>query len=170
LRSWHRNLSSKLDEKVASDPSPKVRQVAAFSSATSLKVLEKLLQDESPEVQQALVKREAPRTLNSLSHWLANTGNQTKSNTSWDLTSSQNPYRRAMVAGVYRAGKKRLRKLAADKCWYVRAMTAKNGHEIELNLLAKLVEDPHPIVREQARKRLPKDWQPFLKVTNGGKP
>jgi hypothetical protein len=170
LRSWHRNLLSKLDEKVASDPSPKVRQVAASSSATSLKVLEKLIRDKSPEVQLALVKREAPRTHNGLCHWLAHTGNQMKPNTSWDLTSSQNPYRRAMVAGVYRAGKKRLRKLAADKCWYVRAMTAKNGHAIDLNLLAKLVEDPHPIVREQARKRLPKDWQPFLNVTNGGKP
>jgi len=170
LRSWHRNLLTKLDEKVASDPSPKVRQVAASSSATSLEVLEKLLRDESPEVQQALVKREAPRTLNSLCRWLAHTGDQTKPTTPLDLTRSRNPYRRAMAAGVYRAGKKRLRKLAVDKCWYVRAMTAKNGHEIELNLLAKLVEDPHPIVREQARKRLPKDWQPFLNVTNGGKP
>ena len=170
LRSWHRDVSSKLDEKVASDPSPKVRKVAASSSVTSLKVLEKLIRDKSPEVQLALVKRETPRTRNCLLKWLAHTGNHGKPDSLSALTTSLNPYRRAVAAGVYRAGKRRLRKLAADKCWYVRAITAKNGHDLEPNLLTKLMEDPHPIVREQAKKRMAKNWQQFPRLTNGGRP
>jgi hypothetical protein len=170
LRSWHRDVSSSLDEKVASDPSPKVRKVAASSSVTSLKLLEKLIRDESPEVQLALVKRETPRTRNCLLKWLAHTGNQGKPDSLSALTTSLNPYRRAVAAGVYRAGKRRLRKLAADKCWYVRAMTAKNGHDLEPNLLTKLMEDPHPIVRDQAQKRMAKNWQQFPRLTNGGRP
>ena len=170
LCSWHSDVSLRLDGKVASDISPKVRKVAASSTVTTLKVLQKLIRDEAPGVQLALVERYTPRTLICLRQWLGKTGGNGKSNTWLGLAASLNPYRRAVAAGVYRAGKRRLRKLAADKCWYVRAMTAKNGHDIEPDMLARLMEDPHPVVREQAHKRVARNPKQFPNLTKGVRP
>lgn len=170
LCSRHSALNSGLFEKVASDTSPKVRKVAASSSCATLKVLQKLIRDEAREVQLALVERYTPRTRICLRQWMERMGDKEKSNTLLGLTASLNPYRRAVAAGVYRAGKRRLRKLAADKCWYVRAMTAKNGHDIETDLLAGLMEDPHPVVREQAHKRVARNPKQFPNLKKGVRP
>lgn len=162
---WEGRSRSMLERVAVSDPCAKVRNVLAESLDTSLRTLQKLIKDKASEIQLALVDRPTPSTRISLKKWVARRLSQAsemdKSHPLPMLTGSRNPYLRAVAAGVYRAGKRRLRKLAVDRCWYVRAMTAKNGWHIEPHLLAKLMEDPHPLVREVARQRVDENPQQF---------
>ena len=125
------------DLRIARDPSPLVRVVAAESGNTSLPVLKLLIADKAPEVQRALTQRSTKSV--RLPAQVMNA-----------LEASRNPYKRAMATGIYGAGKRRLHRLAADRCWYVRAMTAKYGHKVDLDLLKTLASDPHTIVQECA--------------------
>lgn len=170
--SWRSSDRQALQEKAAADPCAKVRAVLAQSAKTSHKLLQKLIKDEAPEVQRALVCRHMPRTRVCLRGWMRNRSRKVKpdSNPILPLMGSRNPYDRAVAAGIYRAGKRRLRKLAADMCWFVRAMTAKNGHELELRLMANLMEDPHPVVRKQALQRIRQDRSTYAALSKGGRP
>jgi hypothetical protein len=145
-----------LDAKIARDASSMVRVVAAESGNTSLPVLQLLIADKSPEVQRALTKRCTKSV-------------RLPANVMNELKASRNPYKRALAAGIYGAGKRRLHRLAADRCWYVRAMTAKSGHKVDLALLKTLADDRHPLVQEYARGRLAKEAASAYR-TGGGRP
>jgi hypothetical protein len=168
--SWRCSASQALREKAITDPCAKVRQVVAQSIQTSFRLLQKLIKDDAPEVQRALVGRYTPRTMHCLHQWMGHKSVKEQSSPFPLLMGNRNPYYRAAAAGVYRVGKKRLRKLAADRCWFVRAMTAKSGHDLESQLMAKLMEDPHPVVREQARERVRKNPSTYAAMSKGGRP
>lgn len=168
--SWRSGDRQALEKKAAADPCAKVRAVLAQSVQTTLKSLQKLIEDEAPAVQRAMVGRYTPRTMIGLRQWVGHKLGKETFSPLTPLMSSRNPYCRAVAAGVYRAGKKRLRKLAADRCWYVRARTAKKGHDLESHLLAKLAEDPHPVVREQALKRIRNSASKYPELSKGGRP
>ncbi len=153
-------------DKIASDPCFQVRKVAADSTYTPDRVLQKLIKDGAREVQLAMLARRLPTTQRGLKEW---TG-KCKTNPLTFLAASSNPYRRALVSGIYRAGKRRLRKLAADPCWYVRAKTAANGQDLEPHVLAKLAEDPHPLVRQKALARIPGNPSTYTHLSKGGRP
>jgi hypothetical protein len=146
-----------LDARIAADASPLVRVVAAESRNTSLPVLKLLIADEAPEVQRALTGRP---TFSSERPGYAMSA----------LEASPNPYERAMATGIYGAGKRRLQRLAADRCWYVRAMTARCGHEVGIELLETLAEDPHPLVQQCARGRLVQLGAALARPAEGGRP
>lgn len=143
--------------RIAGDASPLVRAVAAESGNTSLPVLNKLIADEAPEVQRVLTQRR----LNS---------GRSSAEIMSTLAASRNPYIRAMAAGTYGAGKRRQQRLAADRCWYVRAMTAKFGHDVDKELLETLAEDSHPLVQECALRRLGRSKEEIARCTGGGRP
>lgn len=170
--SWCSGDRAALEEKAAADPCAKVRAVLAQSTQTPLKLLQKLIKDEAPEVQRALVGRYMPRTRVCLRGWMGKRSRKNKpdANPILPLMGSRNPYNRAVAAGIYRAGKKRLRKLAVDRCWFVRAMTAKNGHDLEPHMMAKLMDDPHPLVRKQALERVHKKFSRYAGLSKGGRP
>lgn len=144
------------DAKIAADPSPLVRVVAAESGNTSLPVLKLLIADKSPEVQRALTRR---RTYSSARPSCAMNA----------LEASRNPYERAKATGIYGAGKRRLHRLASDRCWYVRAMTAKCGRKVDIDLLKTLADDPHPMVRECALRSLQASEAELARLTKGGR-
>jgi hypothetical protein len=144
------------DARIAADASPLVRVVAAESGNTSLPVLKLLIADKDPEVQRALTQRSKKSV-------------RRPADVMRKLEASRNPYERAKATGIYGAGKRRLHRLAADRCWYVRAMTAKYGHKVDLALLKTLAGDPHPMVRECALRRL-KASGAMLAGTEGGLP
>jgi hypothetical protein len=146
-----------LDARIARDPSPVVRVVAAKSSNTSLPVLKFLIDDEAPEVQRTLTGRNIERV--ACPAYEMNL-----------LETSRNPYERATAAGIYGVGKKRLHRLAADRCWYVRAMTAKWGHKLDTSLLETLAADRHPMVQECARPRLNQRLAELARPAEGGRP
>ncbi len=45
--------------------------------------------------------------------------------------------------------------MESDTCWFVRAILAKNGHDLDNEALQRLATDKHPLVRICANKRLP---------------
>lgn len=69
-----------------------------------------------------------------------------------DLETHRNPYIRAIVASSNVIGKFRTRRMAKDRCWYVRAMLAKNIKDP--TILETLSKDKHPLVREYAAEAL----------------
>ncbi len=160
------DVSVVMADKIASDPCFQVRKVAADSTCTPDRVLQKLIKDGAREVQLAMLARRLPTTQRGLKEW---TG-KCKTNPLTFLAASSNPYRRALVSGIYRAGKRRLRKLSADPCWYVRAKTAANGQDLEPHVLAKLAEDPHPLVRQKALARIPGNPSTYTHLSKGGRP
>ncbi len=160
------DVSVVMADKIASDPCIQVRKVAADSTYTPDRVLQKLIKDGAREVQLAMLARRLPTTQRGLRGWIG----KCKTNPLTFLAASSNPYRRALVAGIYRAGKRRLRKLAADPCWYVRAKTAANGQDLEPHVLAKLAEDPHPLVRQKALARIPGNPSTYNHLSKGGRP
>ena len=147
-----------LDARIARDPSPMVREVAAASYHTSLPVLEFLIDDSAPEVQRALTLRFTTRGRRSAK--IMN-----------ELENSRSPYERAISADISGAGKERLQRLAADPCWLVRAVTAKCGHNVDIALLETLADDAHPLVREYARGRLKRSEAALAhRSRKGGRP
>jgi len=145
------------DARIAADASPLVRAVAAESVNTSLPVLKLLIADEAPEVQRALTQRHTKCGARSAEIRGA-------------LEASRNPYERAIAASIYGTGKKRLHRLAADRCWYVRAMTAKFGYKVDMALLKTLADDSHPLVQEYALGRLKASEAELARLTKGGRP
>jgi uncharacterized protein (DUF111 family) len=131
--------------------------VAAESVNTSLPVLKLLIADEAPEVQRALTQRHTKCGARSAEIRGA-------------LEASRNPYERAIAASIYGTGKKRLHRLAADRCWYVRAMTAKFGYKVDMALLKTLADDSHPLVQEYALGRLKASEAELARLTKGGRP
>jgi hypothetical protein len=69
-----------------------------------------------------------------------------------ELEVHRNPYIRAIAASSNVIGKRRTRRMATDRCWYVRAMLAKYINDTAI--LETLSKDKHPLVRELATKRL----------------
>jgi hypothetical protein len=147
---WHNKPRSPFDRMAASDTSTRIRQVAAESGYTSVKVLRKLISDKSPEVQESLVERRLPRTKTELDGWLGCVARPLKL-----LEASKNPYCRAVAVSSRMVGKRRLMRMESDPCWFVRAILAKNGHDLNIEALQRLAADKHPLVRLCANERLP---------------
>jgi hypothetical protein len=51
-------------------------------------------------------------------------------------------------------GKRRLMRMESDPCWFVRAILAKNGHDLDVEALQRLALDKHPLVQLCASNRL----------------
>jgi hypothetical protein len=147
---WHDKPRSGFDRMAASDVSMRIRQVAAESGYTSVKVLRKLISDKSPEVQGSLVERSLPRTKTELIRWLS----KRVARPLKLLEANKNPYCRAVAASSRMAGKRRLLRMESDPCWFVRAILAKNGHDLNIEALQRLAADKHPLVQLCASNRL----------------
>ncbi|NQX00111.1 hypothetical protein HQ447_05580 [bacterium] len=160
---WHNKPRSPFDRMAASDTSTRIRQVAAESGYTSVKVLRKLISDKSPEVQRSLVERRLPRTKTELDGWLGCVARPLKL-----LEANKNPYCRAVAVSSRIAGKRRLMRMESDPCWFVRAMMAKNGHDLGPEVLQRLAMDQHPLVRLCANQRLGNDAEESDTLLTGG--
>jgi hypothetical protein len=147
---WHDKPRSAFDHMAASDTSARIRQVAAESRYTSMKVLRKLISDESPEVQKTLVERYLPQTKTELDGWLG----KRVARPLKLLEANKNPYCRAVAVSSRMVGKRRLSRMESDPCWFVRAILAKNGHRLDPEALQRLAMDKHPLVRLCANNRL----------------
>jgi hypothetical protein len=44
--------------------------------------------------------------------------------------------------------------MESDPCWFVRAILAKNGHDLNIEALQRLAADKHPLVQLCASNRL----------------
>lgn len=148
---WHDKPRSAFDHMAASDISSRIRQVAADSGHTSVRVLRKLISDKSPEVQESLVERSLPKTKTELDRWLS----KRVARPLKLLEANKNPYCRAVAVSSRMAGKRRLMRMESDPCWFVRAILAKNGHDLDNEALQRLAADKHPLVRIFANERLP---------------
>ena len=137
----------RLEVKIAADPSTKVRVILAGASDASAKILRRLINDPSPEVQRKLTERFMPMTPAKTAKW-----SERKYEVLKELEVHRNPYIRAIAASSNVIGKRRTRRMATDRCWYVRAMLAKYINDTAI--LETLSKDKHPLVRELATKRL----------------
>jgi hypothetical protein len=147
---WHDKPRSPFDHMAASDTSSRIRQVAAESGETSVKVLRKLISDKSPEVQRSLVERSLPKTKTELDRWLG----KRVARPLKLLEFNKNPYCRAVAVSSRIVGKRRLMRMESDPCWFVRAILAKNGHDLDIEALQRLAADKHPLVQLCASNRL----------------
>jgi hypothetical protein len=109
--------------------------------------LRKLIKDPSPEVQRELTERFFWGTARDTAKWSLK-----KTGVLKELEAHRNPYVRAIVASSNVIGKRRSRRMATDRCWYVRAMLAKNIKDP--TILGNLSKDKHPLVREYATESL----------------
>ena len=141
---------NRFDVKIAADSSAAVRMVAAKSKITNIKSLAHLIRDADPEVQHSITQRWMPRTRTDMDSWLGKPITRALAT----LEASSNPYCRAITTGSRIAGKRRQKRLSRDRCWYVRAMLAKNGVCLADEILQCLSEDSHPIVKKYAHDRL----------------
>jgi hypothetical protein len=148
---WESKWRPEIVRMAASDTSTKIRQVAAASGFTSVDVLQKLISDESPSVHRSLVERSLPQTKTELDRWLG----KRVARPLKLLEADKNPYCRAVAVSSRMAGKRRLLRMESDTCWFVRAILAKNGHDLDNEALQRLATDKHPLVRICANKRLP---------------
>ena len=138
---------NRLESKIAADHSPEVRVILAGAYDASAKILRKLIKDPSPEVQRKLTRRYLPRTPGDTAKW-----SEKKTGVLKDLETHRNPYVRAIVASSNVIGKRRSLRMAKDRCWYVRAMLAKNINDTAI--LETLSKDKHPLVCEYANEKL----------------
>ena len=138
---------NRLESKIAADPAPEVRVILAGAYDASAKILRKLIKDPSPEVQRKLTRRYLPRTPGDTAKW-----SEKKTGVLKDLETHRNPYIRAIVASSNVIGKRRSHRMAKDRCWYVRAMLAKNISDQAI--LETLSKDKHPLVCEYANEKL----------------
>lgn len=141
-------LMSQLENKIAKDPSPKVRVIAATAYGTSARNLKRLILDPSLDVQRGLIGRYLPMSQRNMEIWI----NTQVFGILSLLERDRNPYNRAIAAASPRVGKRRTRRMMSDPCWYVRAMLAKNVTDLEL--LEILSKDKHNLVVEVATRRL----------------
>jgi hypothetical protein len=137
----------RLEAKIAADPSPHVRAILAGACHASAKILHQLIKDSSPEVQRRLTERYLPETRTKAAKWSVRKYDVLK-----ELEAHRNPYIRAIAASSNVIGKRRPRRMAKDRCWYVRAMLAKNINDTAV--LETLSKDKHPLVREYATEKL----------------
>jgi hypothetical protein len=142
----NRNFS-KFEAIIVADPSPQVRCVLAAESGASAKTLCQLIKDPSPEVQRTLTKRYMSTTRSESMRW-----SKKKYDVLKELEAHRNPYIRAIAASSNVIGKRRPRRMAKDRCWYVRAMLAKNINDTAV--LESLSKDKHPLVCEYATEKL----------------
>jgi hypothetical protein len=138
---------NRLEAKIAADPAADVRVILAGASDASAKILRKLIKDPSPEVQRELTERFFWGTARDTAKWSLK-----KTGVLKDLEAHRNPYVRAIVASSNVIGKRRSRRMATDRCWYVRAMLAKNIKDP--TILETLSKDKHPLVCEYATESL----------------
>lgn len=138
---------NRLEAKIAADPAHEVRVILAGAYDASAKILRKLIKDPSPEVQRKLTRRYLPRTPGDTAKW-----SEKKTGVLKDLETHRNPYIRAIVASSNVIGKRRSLRMAKDRCWYVRAMLAKNINDTAI--LETLSKDKHPLVCEYANEKL----------------
>jgi hypothetical protein len=138
---------NRLEAKIAADPAPEVRVILAGASDASAKILRKLIKDPSPEVQRELTERFFWGTARDTAKW-----SEKKTGVLKDLETHRNPYVRAIVASSNVIGKRRSLRMAKDRCWYVRAMLAKNINDPAI--LETLSKDKHPLVCEYANEKL----------------
>jgi hypothetical protein len=141
---------NRFDVKIAADSSVAVRMLAAMSKITNIKSLAHLIRDADPEVQHSITQRWMPRTRTDMDTWLGKPISRALAT----LEASSNPYCRAITTGSRIAGKSRQKRLSRDRCWYVRAMLAKNGVCLADEILQCLSADSHPIVKKYAHDRL----------------
>ena len=147
---WHDKPRSGFDRMAASDVSTRIRRVAAESGHASVAILRKLISDKTPEVQRSLVERRLPQTKTELDRWLGpRVARPLKL-----LEAARNPYCRAVAVSSRMAGKRRLLRMESDPCWFVRAILAKNGHDLNIEALQRLAADKHPLVQLCASNRL----------------
>jgi hypothetical protein len=138
---------NRLEAKIAADPAADVRVILAGASDASAKILRKLIKDPSPEVQRELTERFFWGTARDTAKW-----SEKKTGVLKDLETHRNPYVRAIVASSNVIGKRRSLRMAKDRCWYVRAMLAKNINDPAI--LETLSKDKHPLVCEYANEKL----------------
>lgn len=160
---WHDKQRSPFDHIAASDISMRIRQVAAESGETSVKVLRKLISDKSPEVQRSLVERSLPQTKTELDRWLG----KRVARPLKLLEFNKNPYCRAVAVSSRIVGKRRLMRMESDPCWFVRAILAKNGHDLDIEALQRLAADKHPLVQLCASNRLNHVMKPNSNLQEG---
>jgi hypothetical protein len=163
---WHSNPRAAFDAKIASDSSPKIRSVAAECSLTSVVVLSKLIRDEDPGVQKALANQSLPCSRYGQEAWVGQSTPRVLS----CLERHRNPYCRAVAASSRIAGKKRQARMAFDRCWFVRLMLAKNGHELDEKIIQRLARDAHQLVRQQVETRFRYRLAKASRLTKGGRP
>ena len=150
LRGWGRTPKqlARLSEKVAADPSTRLRWVAAGSGVCSRKAIRLLIDDPEIFVQRQLLQHSLPKTAAAINRsWAGIKG--TKAIRVKQLEKSSDPNHRALAAALTAAGKRRLDRLANDPCWYVRAVALSNTR-ITRALVKRLARDLHPLVRETA--------------------
>ena len=138
---------SRLEAKIAADPAHEVRVILAGAYDASPKILKRLIKDPSPEVQRELTERYLPTTARETAKW-----SDKKTGVLKDLETHRNPYIRAIVASSNVIGKRRSLRMSKDRCWYVRAMLAKNINDPAI--LETLSKDKHPLVCEYANEKL----------------
>ena len=138
---------SRLEAKIAADPAHEVRVILAGAYDASPKILKRLIKDPSPEVQRELTERFLPTTARETAKW-----SDKKTGVLKDLETHRNPYIRAIVASSNVIGKRRSLRMSKDRCWYVRAMLAKNINDPAI--LETLSKDKHPLVCEYANEKL----------------
>jgi hypothetical protein len=138
---------NRLEAKIAADPAHEVRVILAGAYDASPKILKRLIKDPSPEVQRELTRRYLPTTARETAKW-----SDKKTGVLKDLETHRNPYIRAIVASSNVIGKRRSLRMSMDRCWYVRAMLAKNINDPAI--LENLSKDKHPLVCDYANKKL----------------
>ena len=138
---------NRLEAKIAADPAHEVRVILAGAYDASPKILKRLIKDPSPEVQRELTERFLPTTARETAKW-----SDKKTGVLKDLETHRNPYIRAIVASSNVIGKRRSLRMSKDRCWYVRAMLAKNINDPAI--LETLSKDKHPLVCEYANEKL----------------
>ena len=138
---------NRLEAKIAADPAHEVRVILAGAYDASPKILKRLIKDPSPEVQRELTRRYLPTTARETAKW-----SEKKTGVLKDLETHRNPYIRAIVASSNVIGKRRSLRMSMDRCWYVRAMLAKNINDPAI--LENLSKDKHPLVCDYANKKL----------------
>ena len=138
---------NRLEAKIAADPAHEVRVILAGAYDASPKILKRLIKDPSPEVQRELTERYLPTTARETAKW-----SDKKTGVLKDLETHRNPYIRAIVASSNVIGKRRSLRMSKDRCWYVRAMLAKNINDPAI--LETLSKDKHPLVCEYANEKL----------------
>jgi hypothetical protein len=147
FKDTNNHVFKRLEAKIAADPAPEVRVILANAYRASPRILQQLIKDPSPQVQRRLTKRTLPKTRSETAFW-----SEKKTGVLKDLEAHRNPYIRAIAASSNVIGKFRTRRMATDRCWYVRAMLAKNINDPAI--LEALSKDKHPLVREYAAEKL----------------
>jgi len=108
--------------RLARDVSPKVRTAVATSPWTSPEALAVLIDDGDNDVREALLARTLPRTTAHQDRWCE----RFRVQGGGSLGDHENPYIRAIVANQRLTGKRLLRRLAEDECWYVQAIVKRH--------------------------------------------